>query len=230
MPVLYFFGDSWTSEKCEVEDLYRRGIYRPEKPIQSVPAIVSEITGLDHRNYSVPGSSQEHMLYRLLESDIKSGDHAIFALTAPSRRFFLDDDATPTSVHHDAVSSINDHNDSWRASCAVNGFYQQCIIKGVTPWFFCLFNRSRFDNNEVLKKNWERVPADRWLLPPTTCAVAEWVDPGWFARFEEYMNSDFYDWLRSDSPEVSRMIHPCQEHPNLEGRWAIARKIAEKIL
>ena len=230
MAILYFFGDSWTSEKCEVEELFQQGRYTPYQTIQSIPAIVSTITGVRYRNLSVSGSSQEHMLYRLFESDISPGDHAIFALSAPSRRFYLDDDSNPKSVQHDFVSAINDHTDSWKSANVVNMFYQECIYRKVIPWFYNLFNRSRFDSNKILENRWNQVPRDRWLINPSSCAVAEWLDPGWFSRYEKYMNSDFYDWLKSGSTVVNDLISPCQEHPNMEGRWLIAKKIAEKIL
>ncbi len=230
MTTLYFFGDSWTSENCEVEDLYRRGIYKPTKPIKSIPAILAEITGLNYQNFSLSGSSQEHMLYSLFESDAGAGDHVIFSLTAPSRRFFLDDNGHPQSTQHGDRNSINDYNDSWISSGVINEFYQECLCRKAIPWFFCSFNRSRFDSNKILESRWKRIPDKCWLLDPTTCAVAEWLDPKWFSQFEEYMNSDFYDWLKSDSKMVAELIHPCREHPNMEGRWVIAKIIAEKIL
>ena len=59
--------------------------------------------------------------------------------------------------------------------------------------------------------------------------MLELFDPEHFGQFEEFVNSDFYDWLKLDNQQVNHFIRPCQHHPNLNGRRKIAEIVAAKL-
>ena len=228
MPTLYFFGDSWSSEESEIEVLIQKKKITVNEPVKSYPAIVSELLRLPYKNYSFPGTSQTHVIQQVLKSDISAGDHAIFSLTAPSRRFYFNNvgDSENTLIDENK-NAVNDYQDNWLSSLACYSLYQLCRQKLVNPWFLKTFNVSYLkDSNDSL---WELIPDNVWLVPKTTCIVATEFDPEFFDQFDEYKNIDFHSWLKTDNQQVQQYIRPCRDHPNMLGRKKIAEKVAAEL-
>lgn len=219
--MMYFFGDSWTAEHGEYNIIMNQYF-------DSYPTIVGKLLEQPICNCALPGSSQEHMIIQFLSSDIKDGDHAVFSLTAPSRRMYYDD---KQEIHHPFIdinkSGINDYNDQWRSSIALTLLYHLCMSKNIKPWFICMFNVTCVDDygNQL----WATIPDDCWLLPKNQCAVEKIFDPGYFSKYNSFRNSDFQDWLDTENSQVQRYIRPCFNHPNLEGRKIIAQTVADII-
>jgi len=227
MTTLYFFGDSWSSEKCEVERLFSAGQYMTNESIKSYPAMVSDRLNLPYKNFSKSGSSQPHLIQQLLESDIKPGDHAVFSLTAGSRRFYYDDDGKPHNIFVDKnIEAINDYQDCWQSGWVCYTLYQYCQQNSIYCWFLNMFNVSW--SEQVHHPLWNLIPDQNWILPKTQC-VLQVFDPDHFAKFQEYKNSDFYDWLHTNNTQVKQFIRPCNEHPNLLGRRKITEIVSNKL-
>ena len=227
MNTLYFFGDSWSSEACEVEGLAKRSNHFKNEIIQSYPAMVSDLLNMPYKNYSKPGSSQPHMIHQLLTSDIGPGDHAIFSLTAGSRRLYFDEQGVDVNIPVDKnVDAINEYQDCWQAAWVCYTLYQYCQQHSISCWFMSTFNVSW--SKQTHQPLWNLVHDHCWILPKNHC-VLELFDPEHFGQFEEFVNSDFYDWLKLDNQQVNHFIRPCQHHPNLNGRRKIAEIVAAKL-
>ena len=226
--MIYFFGDSWPSEICEVERLYEQGVYVLSTPPRSIPVLVGEMLDTVVINKSVSGSSQMDMFHQLINTDLVPGSDAVFLLTAPSRRFFFADDGTSVNTFVDNNrDAINEYQDSWLCSQVCYMIYNYCKSKNVNAWFVNSFNvpwSLEFDN-----ALWNEIPESCWLLPKTKCIVSELFDPLHFSQYEEFRNSDFYDWLQTENRNVSEFIRPCGEHPNMAGREKIAKFIGDKL-
>lgn len=228
MSRLYFFGDSWTSEKCEVEKLIDRNQYQPEMEVKSIPAMIGESLGVTYENFSLPGSSQMYMLDRLIKTDISTNDHAFFFLTAPSRRFYLDSDANKVNTFvDDNKAAVNDFQDAWLSSLVCYALFKFCQECGARAWFVNLFNVAWF--READNALWNAIPDECWILPRDRCVVSELFDPEFFINYQEYKNSDFYDWLKNENQQVHKYVRPCFEHPNLTGRKKIADYVIAKL-
>ena len=227
LPRLHFFGDSWTSEKCELEKLIEQG--KLAGPALSVPALVASKLQLPYTNYSLPASSQEEMIYRMKDAKMQPGDHAVFALTAPSRRFYLDSHNKVNRLFVDNnPDAVNDFSDSWKSACACYIFYSTCQSQGVIPWLLSTFNVSWMP--ETKNHIWNLIPDQIWIIPKNKCIIATDFDPEWFDKYaKEYRNSDFFDWLETKNEQVNKFIYPCQVHPNQEGRKVIADQIVKAI-
>jgi len=223
---LHFFGDSWTAEQCELERFVQQGKFL--HPTKSVPALVSEELKLSYINYSRSGSSQSEMIYYLSKAHMKPGDHAVFCLTAPSRRFYLDHDNHCNSSYVDSIKdAINDFHDSWISACTCYMFNSLCINANVKPWFFSTFNVSW--SKDTHNNIWDQIPSNNWIIPKNQCVIATNFDPEWFGRFTEFKNTDFFDWLKTRNEQVKKYIYPCEQHPNMEGRKTIASIICNSL-
>jgi hypothetical protein len=227
MTTLYFFGDSWSTETGEPEKLAKAGKYIVDAPIKCYPAIVSDLLNIPYKNYSKSGSSQPHLIQQLLDSDISAGDHAIFSLTAPSRRFYYNDEGVEINTFaDDNIAAVSDYQDSWQSAWVCYTLYQYCQQHSITCWFISTFNVSWSKQTHHLL--WNQIPDTCWILPKTQC-VLEFFDPEYFSKFEEYINIDFHDWLNTNNPQVNQFIRPCHDHPNLLGRQRIAEIVADKL-
>lgn len=219
--MIHFFGDSWPAENGEYNDIMM-------KKFDSYPVMVGKLTNCDVKNHALSGSSQEHMILQFLKSDICPGDTAVFSLTAPSRRFLLDDQNNEKHLSVDGnKEGVNDYNDHWISFRTILLLYQMCQSQNITPWFINTFNVcyvEAYDNGF-----WSMIPEECWILPKDKCIINMLFDQNFFQRYNEYRNSDFYEWLSTDNEQVKKFIRPCQDHPNLEGRKIIAEKIAAVI-
>jgi hypothetical protein len=225
MTTLYFFGDSWSSEYCEIEKLVASKQIDLDQPLKSYPTMVGTLMGLPIKNLSQSGSSQSSLIEKLLQSNMSTGDHAVFSLTAPSRRMYYNDQGqsinTFTSTFKEA---LNDYDDSWQSALTCYTLYKLCQEKSVNCWFISTFNISY--NSNFCHPLWDYVPDSAWLIPKDNCAVQTEFDPEFFNRYQDYKNSDFYEWLNTNNNQVHECIRPCNQHPNLHGRERIANKIA----
>jgi hypothetical protein len=227
MTTLYFFGDSWSTETGEPDKLFKAGKYDIDVPTKCYPALVSELLNVPYKNYSLNGSSQPHLIQQLIGSDISAGDHAIFSLTAPSRRFYYDDQNIGVNTIVDAnIAAINDYQDSWQSAWVCYTLYQYCQQHSITCWFISTFNVSWAEHTH--HPLWDLVPDKCWILPKTHC-VLESFDPEYFSKFEKYINIDFQDWMDTNNPQVNQFIRPCKNHPNQAGRQKIADVVADKL-
>lgn len=228
MTALYFFGDSWSSENCEVESLASHRQHFLNDTIKSYPAMVSDLLKMPYKNYSKPGSSQPHMIHQLLSSDISAGDHAVFSFTAGGRRLYFDDRGIDVNIGVDKnIDAVNEYQDCWQAAWVCCTLYQYCQQQEINCWFISTFNVSW--SKQTHHPLWNSVPDRCWILPKNQC-VLQSFDPEHFNQFEEYVNSNFYDWLNTDNSQVKQFIRPCQNHPNLNGRRKIAEIVANKLL
>ena len=227
MTTLYFFGDSWSTETGEPEKLFKSGRYNINDPIKCYPAVVSDSLNVPYKNYSLNGSSQTHLIQQLIGSDISAGDHAIFSLTACSRRFYYNDKGIGVNTFVDAnVAAINDYQDSWQSAWVCYTLYQYCQQHLITCWFIGMFNVSW--STQTHHPLWNLTPDTCWILPKNQC-VLELFDPEYFSQREEYINTDFQDWLDTNNPQVNQFIRPCENHPNQAGRQKIAGIVAGKL-
>ena len=217
--MLYFFGDSWPAEGGELETMYG-------KKFKSYPAMISDLLDIPYVNHAQWGTSQPDMISKLILSNASTGDHAIFSMTAPSRRFYFDDNGTAENISVDkSAEQVNDYQDSWLSALTCYTILNYCITKQIRAWFINTFNVSYKPTRA--HPLWNMIPDDVWVLPKNTCAVQMLFDPEQFA--DKYDDSDFYNWLQSNNAQVKKYIRPCQDHPNLTGRERIAQTIAEKI-
>jgi hypothetical protein len=228
MTALYFFGDSWSAEYSELERLVDSKQLILNKPLESYPTMVGRMLGLPIKNLSKPGSSQASLIHQLLKSDISAGDHAIFSLTAPSRRMYFNDQGQPIDVFAaDFKEALNDYDDSWHAALACYTLYKLCQEKLINCYFLSTFNVSY--SPDTCHPFWKHIPDSLWLIPKEKCAAQTEFDPEYFNQYKFYKNSDFYDWLSTNNNQVNQCIRPCNEHPNLRGRELIAIKIAQEL-
>jgi len=217
--MLYFFGDSWPAEGGELEAILH-------SKVKSYPAMVGDMLSMPYENHGLSGSSQLDMVSKLIASNATAGDHAIFSLTSPARRFYYNNQGIEKNTAVDTNrEQLNDYQDSWLSALSCYTIYNYCSNHKITPWFINTFNIS-------FKKQWSHplwkfVPDHVWILPKDTCIVQMLFDPERFAA--KYDDSDFDDWLQSDNQQVQQYIQPCRDHPNLKGREKIASVIAEKI-
>lgn len=222
---LHVFGDSWAAEVSEPETLYSAG-HTDVEPV-SVSKLIADQCGLDYECHARGGASIADMLIQLNNSGIREGDHAVFFLTSPSRRTYFNEHGQSKTLAVDLQPNyVNDHQDSWLAAVHCLAMQHICEQVGVEPWFVSTFNV----NYTQLSPLWKHVERSYWLLPPETCVVRELFDLTWFGQWKTYSNSDFYDWLQSGSPGVSQFVRPCQDHPNMQGRRAMADLVVKNIL
>jgi len=188
--------------------------------------MISDMLDIPYVNHAQSGASQMDMISKLVSSEATSGDHAIFSLTAPSRRFYFNEHgrSTNTSVDRDP-EQVNDYQDSWLSALTCYAVYTYCVTKQICPWFINTFNVSY--KSMWAHPMWNLIPDSAWVLPKNTCVVQMLFDPEQFA--DKYNDSDFYDWLQSNNAQVEKYIKPCQDHPNLAGREQIAQAIAKTI-
>lgn len=217
MTKLYFFGDSWPAEGGEYNDLVR-------VKHDSYPTMIGKMLGVESRNHAKSGTSIEHTLIQMLASDIGPGDHAVFSLTAPSRRMFY---VSPRNIRHTAVDlnrdAVNDTNDQWQAVKTLLLIYFVCQQRQINPWFINTFNISCYDHTH--DELWNMIPSQCWILDRRTCIVSELFDPVFHSRYQLYNNSNFDEWLLHNNQQVQQYIRPCENHPNLQGRIRIAECI-----
>ncbi len=219
MKTVHFYGDSWTLE------------YDPEKLIKDCvgyPSTIGKLLDVPVINHGVGGNSQMSMVDQFIRSNINPGDHAVFSLTSPSRRFYFNDNGQGINTTVDKnKESINDYQDSWVSALTCYSLINLCHLKQCQPWFVNLFNVSY--QQEWAHPLWNLIPQEVWLLPPNRCLVQDVFDPEWFSQFEIFRNSDFYDWLNTNNQAVNNYIRPCSHHPNLRGKNAIAEFLANKL-
>lgn len=228
--MLYFFGDSWSAETGELEAWHVKNNIAPGEPLLSYPAMISKFLNIPYRNFSVPGSSQQSMIPQLINSDAKSGDHAIFSLTSPSRRFYYNNDNTMINLSIDGIKeSISVYQDSWLSALTCFTLYNYCMQKEIQPWFVSTFDVSYHDRIEKHHALWKHVPDSVWILPKETCLVQTEFDPEWYNKESKNLTANLYNWLNSGRPAVNKYIRPCVDHPNLAGRKKIAKKITSVL-
>jgi len=228
MTTLYFFGDSWSSEYCEIERLVASKRIILDQPLQSYPTMIGTLMQFPVKNLSQPGSSQSSLIEKLLQSDVTSGDHAVFSLTAPSRRMYYNDQGQSINTFTSSIKeSLNDYDDSWQSALTCYTLYKLCQEKSVGCWFISTFNISY--NPDFCHSLWDYIPDSAWLIPKDRCVVQTEFDPEFFGRYKDYKNSDFYEWLNTNNNQVHKCIKPCEQHPNLYGRQLIANKIAQEL-
>ena len=219
---LYFFGDSWTEQNSELEILF------PKENFLSYPDMVGQLLNIRVKNLAEGGTSQMDMLDKLAKSDIQDGDHALFCLTAPSRRFYVDEhNCSQNSFCDHDKNKVNDFYDSFLSATVVLAIEQICNSKNITPWFMCAFDTSY--NQQTAHQLWKFVDFGKWLISPATTIVRELFDPIWFKKYKVQKNTDFADWLNEDNQQVKKLIRPCQGHPNIEGRKLIAEFVYKKL-
>lgn len=219
MASLHFYGDSWTLEH-DVENKIH--------PCVGYPSLVGKTLDIPWHNHAVGGNSQMAMIDQFVGTQIEPGDHAVFSMSAPSRRFYFNEKGWPINVPVDLNrDAINDFQDSWLSAMTCLALINLCQLRKCHVWFINLFNVSY--QEEWAHALWQSIPLSVWLLPPDTCLVQKIFDSEWFDQFEIFRQSDFNTWLNTDNSQVQKYIRPCNSHPNHEGRNAIALTIANKL-
>jgi len=217
---LHFFGDSWT-----IEDDFEKLI---ENPI-GYPSMVGKLLNRPVINHAISGSSQLKMVDIAIKSNLGQEDHAVFSMSAPSRRFYFDYKGHIVDCPVDEnKGAVNDYQDSWLSAITCFMLIKICEERKCTPWFVNIFNVSY--QSEWLHPLWHAIPPNVWLLPPDRCMVQDVLDAEWFSQFSIFRNSDFNDWLSTNNEQVIKYIRPCYNHPNLLGRKKIAEFIADKLV
>jgi hypothetical protein len=216
MTMLHVFGDSWAAEVNEPEFLYQSG--KTNVKPQTLASLIAQQCDLEYRCHAVNGSSQAGMFRQLEQSNISANDVGVFFLTSPSRRTYFTDQGESRTLPVDLQPQyVNDYH-----CFAMQEF---CIKNHAHPLFVSTFNVNYVELNSL----WNHVDRQYWMLPPDTCVVRELFDPIWFQQYDVYRNSDFFDWLKSDVDGVQKFIRPCQGHPNMQGRLAMATLAATFI-
>jgi len=227
---LYFFGDSWSSEKGELESWHLKNGVTPDEPLRSYPAMVSETLEIPYKNFSIPGSSNLNMIDQLVNSGATKGDHAVFSLTAGSRRFYYDDHGTVVHLGIDQTKgAVSVYQDSWLSALSCFTLYSYCVKKEIQPWFISTFDilyHNRIADHHPL---WNSIPDSVWIISKDSCSVQKDFDPDWYNVANKNLTADFYNWINSDRESVKKYIRPCNDHPNLEGRKKIAQTITLKL-
>jgi hypothetical protein len=90
--MLYFFGDSFTYGHGLPDCLVDGEHAGPEPSRLAFPTLISKQTHIPHVNLAGPGTSNQHMLYKLRTSDITAGDVAIFCWSQLNRQLILRED------------------------------------------------------------------------------------------------------------------------------------------
>ena len=198
--------------------------------ILSYPTVVGQIVNLPIKNYSQNGSSQPDMIQKLLNADINDGDIAIFSMTAQSRQFYYNDSGKPINVataeEMSLLPTVNDYNGVWQSAQTCFVLYNICQQKNVIPCFLNTFNISY--HKEYHHKLWELLPDDVWIMPKDHCVIEEF-DTEYFGKFDEYRNSDFWEWLQTNNKQVQYYIRPYANHPHVNGRKKIAEIISDYL-
>jgi len=117
--MIHFFGDSWTAgcelngyitEEFTVISQYNKHLAdarQHEISCENImkqmayPSIVGSMLNIPIVNYGITASSQDRILYEFTHANINHGDHAVFALTAPTRKSYLDNDNNIIDVQWD---------------------------------------------------------------------------------------------------------------------------------
>ena len=236
---LHFFGDSWPDEGGEIDEIYKRTkdkkLLIDDDIPKSYPRMVSELLSMPYTNYAVSSTSQPDMIRQLMSNHkLHKGDHAIFSLTSPSRRFYYDDNNNHINEFCDSnVHTMNDSHDSYLSALTCYSLYNYCIQHEVTPWFINTFNVSYYTTGNMQHALWDEIPAINWIIPRDKCAVQILFDTDYFSTNSdeefEYRNSDWTDWLNTNNNNVKKYIRPCISHPNLKGRMLIALEIFKRL-
>jgi len=219
---IYFFGDSW----C-VGFPYPNYNTEPD----TYASMVGKHFDLPVKNMGLHGSSQPGMIHQLLNSGIKSNDHAVFSMTANSRRFNYDTNGNPVDISDPielAQLPLNDFDNTWMSAWVCYILYKYCLDNNITPWFINTFNVSYHpDYHHPL---WDSIPGNNWIIPPDHMAV-EHFDPVFFSRHTDIRNSDFNEWFKTQNNQVKYFMgdHGNDNHPGPQGRKKIAEIIINKL-
>ena len=219
MTTLYFFGDSWPAEGP------MPGV---KEELVSYPSLVGQELNLPVSNHSVLGTSQSDMIQQLLNSGIQANDVAVFSVTAYSRQFYYDENGNKINVSKPEdmamLKTVNDYNGVWQSAQNCYLLYSICRQWNITPCFLNTFNNCYLKHYH--HKLWDLIPDDVWILPKDKCVVQEF-DPVYFGQYDEYRNSDYRDWLKTNNAQVQYYIRPHEAHPHVNGRKKIAEIISK---
>ena len=222
-----FFGDSWVAgaEANEIDST--------DSPEYAFPTYFE-----NSKNLSISGASNDIMLHVLLEN-LDRINTAVFCLTDPSRRYFVDDDNIEIDgensrdwftqqkkyemLYRTLLSLSNDLNDDLIVSKTCLLMYYMCRMHNISCYFLNLFS-----GQYGVSPFWKMIPDELWLTPLRSNIVKEVFDTqGWYP---EYPNvGDFNYWLQDNNSDVQKYIKPCKYHPNKTGQRAIADFIKSKL-
>ena len=223
---IWFFGDSWVAG-CELARFKSNNEldFGKDEPSLAFPNIIQELTGIECINKGVSASSQPSMIEYFHSCNFNKGDIAIFALTSPGRRMYRSDDGSIADQGCTANKEfINQYDDERVSSQAIALLYYMSLSRGVTPYFFNLFDCVRFGDI-----TYNEIPNENWLISNTSSIIDTLFDTEYFKRYDHHRDWNFQEWLETENELVQKYIRPCEAHPNLVGQRAIADFIIEKL-
>jgi len=222
---IWFFGDSWPAG-CELEPT--QGPEQPyiDRPDLAFPAMVSQRLGCKTVTKAVSGSSQQRLVEHFLDSEISSGDLAIFCLTSRNRRTYKNFNADLVEIMFDNHPlRVNAYENDRISSQVCTLLYLLCESKNIMSYFFNLFDTPKYPD-----RLGGIIPEDRWFIPRSHSVLSWAFDPVYFSQYADHNDGNFREWLATDCPRVKRYIRPCYEHPNFEGHGVIADLICAELI
>lgn len=220
-----FFGDSWVVG-CEANE--ENGDDAPE---YAFPSYFDNSINLGHS-----GASNDSLIIKL-HTNLDNIDTAVFCLTDPARRYFVNDDIEIDGNSRNSQDNkhnleaydralmylSNDLNDDLIVSKTCLLLYYMCCEHDISCYFLNLFS-----GQHGTSPFWKMIPKELWLTPLRSTLVQEVFDTqGWYP---EYPNAgDFTYWLQGNNTDVQKYIRPCEAHPNKTAHQAIANFIRNKI-
>ena len=239
---MHFFGDSWTAG-CELNgyislemklssgynERFAHMLSHENKCAHlmkdlAYPAIIGKSLNESIVNHGITASSQDRMLYEFNNTDIKSGDDAIFALTSPFRKSCLTDENEIVDIQWDENDNyLNEYNSNWRSSQTCLLLYLICRQLGINAWFVNAFTAV---DTRMQCNLWDMIPDRCWLIPKDENMVSWLFDEDVTQWAHE---GNLFDWLNTENDAVKKYIRPCKAHPNLLGHQKIAECIAKEI-
>lgn len=224
---IWCFGDSWT-EGCELkrhfsnERVYGNDDVMPEL---AWPGIIQRLTNIETINLGITGSSQPRLIEQLHTCDVSAGDIALFGLTTRNRRVYRTPENTLDEnqyVFDERFS--NPYEDERVASQTCALLYYMCKERGVTPYFFNLFDSVRY-----VDLTYNEIPKESWIIPMDHSVVDTLFDAEFFSQWDHHIDYNFKLWIDTENSNVQEYIRPCDAHPNLNGHRRIAEYIINKL-
>lgn len=211
---VWVFGDSWPAG-CELKSSEF-----------AFPTLIEQQLNVPVKNLSIIGTSQETMIEQFHDSQIESGDVAIFSCTAKTRRVYRTKhnllDEIQFTVDEQYVNPYEDERVS--AQCC-SLLYYMTIARGGTPYFLNQFDTSVFD-----ERMWKEIPEQHWLIPKDKSIISMLFDPDYFNRWNNHTSGDWSFWLDDNNSYCKKYIRPLDAHPNQLGHQVIADFIVSSLV
>ena len=226
--LLIWCGDSWT---------HGSGLENQIKKKARFTSVIGSRLGIDTINLSKPGSSIEHLIYKIdqikrIRAKFPNKDILVlFGLTVPYRVCIEQDNGVSTTVGVNdfdlcgykqwAVNIFNNREIIKRTCLALSWITDQCQKNNINFKFYnILCNQFDFDKSKFS----QYLDSGDWLIDKHWSVYAEIYDI-------KELNFDKVAVLENSSrgKEITKKYMLSDKHPNIDGHEKIAKKMLPEI-